>query len=297
MSLTFANLVDIAKRTGVERWVDPRSGRRGQVIAAPSSHRGANGSMGTVVGCTRHHTGTPEEFKPTEDYPSYNVVKEGRPGLENTLSAYGLGRWYGIYVFSEFICWHCGEWLYAGITDGNGHFCGFEAEGTGRIWTPFQQEFYPRLSASFLDFINEDIDMMPRHADGAMPRGRKDDAKNLPANFTSRVAAMLANPSTIAYGGTVVPPTPLEEILATTNALVLFVSPKTGPDADKVFACSLLTFTRVHVPDQPALKGYKHWLDKEHVPFDDGPNGTFLEVDDIDAFGIEIKPSPQAVTA
>jgi hypothetical protein len=158
--------------------------------------------MGTVVGCTRHHTGTAETFLAASDYPTYNVVKEGRSGLDNSLSAYGLGRWFGIYVFSEFLSWHAGTWSYAGITDGNGHFLGIEAEGTGARWTEFQQEFYPRLCASILLFVGEGADMMPRHADGATPRGRKDDAKNLPADFTSKVQGYLANPSTLTYGST-----------------------------------------------------------------------------------------------
>jgi hypothetical protein len=199
--VTFDDLVAIAKRTGVENWVS--GGVRGRVVSAPSSHRGHVGEMGTVVGVTRHHTGTPESFKATEDYPTYQVVKEGRAGLSNSLSAYGLGRWFGIYVFSEDISWHAGTWSYAGITDGNGHFLGIEAEGTGARWTPFQQEFYPRLCASILLFIGEGINMMPRHADGATPRGRKDDAKNLPADFVPKVQGYISNPSTLTYGGAV----------------------------------------------------------------------------------------------
>jgi hypothetical protein len=197
--VTFDDLVAIAKRTGVENWV--QGGVRGKVISAPSSWRGKRGEMGTVVGVTRHHTGTSEDFRATEDYPTYQVVKEGRSGLDNSLSAYGLGRYFGIYVFSEDISWHAGTWSYAGITDGNGHFLGIEAESAGNRWTAFQREFYPRLVASILLFIDEGVDMAPRHADGAMPRGRKSDAANLPADFMTKVAGYLRNPSTLAYGG------------------------------------------------------------------------------------------------
>jgi hypothetical protein len=201
--VTFDDLVFIARRTGVENWVGmdyDGNPVRGRVIAAPSSHRGTIGEMGTVVGVTRHHTGTPEVYRAADDYPTYQVVKEGRAGLSNSLSAYGLGRWSGIYVFSEDISWHAGSWSYAGITDGNGHFLGIEAEGTGARWTPFQREFYPRLCASALLFVGESIAMMPRHADGAMPRGRKTDAANLPYDFNATVAGYLANPATLAYG-------------------------------------------------------------------------------------------------
>jgi hypothetical protein len=211
--LSWEALVYIAKRTGVDNWVGKDyNGNtvRGRVVAAPSSWRGRKGSMGTVVGCTRHHTGTPETFSAAADYPTYNVVKEGRSGLDNSLSAYGLGRWHSIYAFSEFLSWHAGSWSFAGITDGNGHFLGIEAEGAGGRWTPFQNEFYPRLVASILLYVGEGIAMAPRHADGAMPRGRKSDAANLPSNFMTKVAGYMANPSTLAYGGTSTPtPSPV----------------------------------------------------------------------------------------
>lgn len=209
--LTFDDLIGIVRRTGVENWIDPASGQRGQIIAAPSSKRGKKGKMGSVLGPTRHHTGTDEDFKPKADYPTYEVVKEGRKGLENSLSAFGLGRWWGIYVFSEDLSWHAGEWLYAGLTDGNGHWLGIEAEGTGARWTPFQREFYPRLCASILLFVGEGINMMPRHADGAMPRGRKNDAANLPADFTAKVALYLAHPELLTYGGATPIPAPEDD--------------------------------------------------------------------------------------
>src|SRR5687767_11099928 len=110
--LTFSDLIFIAQRTGVQNWTDPGTGKRGQVVSAPSKWRGQRGEMGTVVGATRHHTGTSEDFRAAEDYPTYEVVKNGRAGLDNSLSAYGLGRWYAIYVFSEFLSWHAGAWSY-----------------------------------------------------------------------------------------------------------------------------------------------------------------------------------------
>ncbi len=209
--LSWEALVYIAKRTGVDNWVgQDYNGNtvRGRVMAAPSTWRGRKGNMGTVIGCTRHHTGTPETFSAAADYPTYNVVKEGRSGLDNSLSAYGLGRWNTIYAFSEFLSWHAGSWSYGGTTDGNGHFLGIEAEGAGGRWTPFQQEFYPRLVASILLYVGEGIAMAPRHADGAMPRGRKSDAANLPSNFMTKVAGYMANPSTLTYGGSSSVPAP-----------------------------------------------------------------------------------------
>jgi hypothetical protein len=196
-ALTFDQLVFIARRVGVE------------VVLAPSSHRGDIGRMGTVLGCTRHHTGTPNSFRPTEDYPDYNVVKEGRPGLWNSLSAFGLGRHRAIYVFSEDVSWHCGTWLWNGITDGNGHFLGIEAAGIGD-WTPFQRLVYPRLCASILEFIHQDLSWMPLHLQGAMPRGRKSDAANIWPTFDNEVAQFLAHPEQISVSWKP-GPTPVEQ--------------------------------------------------------------------------------------
>lgn len=194
-ALTFDQLVFIARRVGVE------------VVLAPSSHRGTIGLMGTLLGCVRHHTGTPNTFMPDADYPDYNVVKEGRPGLWNSLSAFGLGRHRAIYVFSEDVSWHAGEWLWNGITDGNGHFLGIEAAGIGD-WTTFQRNIYPRLCASILDFIRQDIMWMPLHLQGAQPLGRKSDAANIWSTFDDEVAHYLANPEQIDVRWT---PTPTQE--------------------------------------------------------------------------------------
>lgn len=168
--LTWATLVAIARRVGVT------------VVEAPSSHRGKLGSMGSVVGVTCHHTGTPNTLRPTEDYPDYAVVKEGRTGLVNSLSAYGIGRHTSIYVFSEFLSWHAGTWNWKGITDGNGHFLGLECAGVGD-YTEFQRKVYPRLVAAILLEIGQSIDWAPRHAQGATPAGRKTDAANLDGDF------------------------------------------------------------------------------------------------------------------
>jgi hypothetical protein len=193
--VTFDDIVACARRTGVP------------VVKAPSSHRGRVGEMGTVVGLTLHWTGTKASFRPTDDYPDYNVVKEGRAGLNNSLSADGLGRFRNIYVFSEDLSYHAGVWNWQGITDGNGHFLGTEAAGDGQ-WTSFQLRVYPRLTASKLLFLDAPITMAPTHAQGAMPRGRKSDfpasskvwAPDLPGgprSFHDAVSWLMANPNYI----------------------------------------------------------------------------------------------------
>jgi hypothetical protein len=46
---------------------------------------------------------------------------------------------------------------------------------------------------------------MPRHADGAMPRGRKNDAANLAPDFVKRVQKFIDHPDQLTYGGSVAP--------------------------------------------------------------------------------------------
>lgn len=188
--LTWERLVAIARRVGVK------------VVEAPSSHRGKLGTMGSVAGVTEHTTGTPNSFNASSDYPDFNVVKEGRTGLVNSLSAYGIGRREAIYVFSEFLSWHAGAWLWQGITDGNGHFLGIECAGVGD-YTEFQRKVYPRLVAAILLDINSPRSMAARHLDGAVPKGRKPDAQGFDGDFyqgksfNQWVDFFLANPAYI----------------------------------------------------------------------------------------------------
>lgn len=194
--LTWERLVAAARRVGVK------------VVEAPSSHRGHLGSMGSVVGVVEHTTGTPNSYRPDVDYPDFNVVKEGRKGLNNSLSALGIGRFDAIYVFSEFLSWHTGVWEWHGITDGNGHFLGIECAGVGD-YTDFQRRVYPRLVAAVLLEVDGGRDMAPRHLDGAMPRGRKVDAQGFDGDFYQGrsfwewLDFFLANPEhiNINYGG------------------------------------------------------------------------------------------------
>lgn len=197
--VTFADLVAIARRTGVK------------VVEAPSSHRGRIGEMGTVIGVTCHHTGTANSYRPDLEYPDYNVVKEGRAGLENSLSAFGLGRNSTIYVFSEDLSWHAGVWSYGGTTDGNGHFLGIEAAGVGD-WTDWQRKVYPRLVASILLFIDAPPEMAPRHMDGAMPRGRKTDAAQFEGWFYDQVRWFMAHPEFININYKAPAPTSEDEV-------------------------------------------------------------------------------------
>lgn len=188
MGLTRENLQTIAVRTGYPT--------RAAWVAG-------HGTMGTVLGPMLHHTGTPQSA--AGDYPSLRVVTQGRTDLRGPLCNFGLGRSGTIYLVTEGIAWHAGVGAYRGVTDGNGHFLGIEAEHPGlasQLWPLAQADAYRRLVASILLFLGRTTDWDIRHALWALPPGRKVDhvqTTNLPsmADFDARVRLMLARPETI----------------------------------------------------------------------------------------------------
>lgn len=157
------------------------------------------GTMGDVLGVVEHHTGTAVNYSRLDDYPTLAVVRDGRAGLLNSLSAYGLGRSGTVYCISEKLSWHAGEAWWDGISDINGHYLGIEAESDGTYWTPAQTDCYPRLSAAILHVFGRGVGSHPRHKEVARPLGRKTDWAGLDdAAFDRAVAGYLANPASIS---------------------------------------------------------------------------------------------------
>ena len=169
------------------------------------------GAMGDVLGVVEHHTGTPVNYQHLDDYPTLAVVRDGRAGLINSLSAYGLGRSGTIYCISARLSWHAGEAWWGGVTDVNGHYLGIEAESDGTYWTSAQRDCYPRLSAAILHTFGRGVGSHPRHAEVARPPGRKSDWSGLDrAAHNASVARYLAAPASIRRGMTPAP-APIQE--------------------------------------------------------------------------------------
>lgn len=165
-------------------------------VEAWSAHN--YGTMRAVWGFLGHHTGT--DWAAPGDYPTLRVVRDGRPGLENSLCMFGLGKTTNIYLVSNLLSWHAGVGSYNGLTDGNGYLAGIEAESDGLPghWTEFQQEAYPRLGASILLEIHDSDRYSTRHAVWAPTR--KIDFSNWPGGpetFWNRVYYFLAHPEQI----------------------------------------------------------------------------------------------------
>lgn len=187
-------------RTGGFHWDDMR-----RIVAmtgypgVESWSRHNKGTMKGVWGVIAHHTGT--SWAAAGDYPTLRVVRDGRAGLENSLSMFGLGKSGTIYLISPFVSWHAGAGNLNGVTDGNGLLAGIEAESDGGHWTPQQIDAYPRLVAAILVTIRENRRFTGRHADYALPRGRKTDFAGWPggpAAFWGKVDHYLAHPDQIS---------------------------------------------------------------------------------------------------
>lgn len=112
-----------------------------------------HGAMGEILGVLAHHTAGPK----TGNFPSENVVLNGRPGLEGPLANLGLARDGTWVVVSAGQAWHAGtgsiSWCPANT--GNSHLIGVEAESCGTVddWTDAQRGSYPRGVAALLSHL------------------------------------------------------------------------------------------------------------------------------------------------
>lgn len=133
-----------------------------------------HGGYRVVEGIVGHHTGTPD--KAAGDYPSLNIVTNGRADLAGPLCTFGLGRDGTIYVVAAGLAWHAGASAWAGFVDLNDEFAGVEAESAGGgKWTREQLDCYPRLVGAFLRRINRTPERYISHRGCAKPAGRKPD--------------------------------------------------------------------------------------------------------------------------
>jgi hypothetical protein len=178
MGWTRDTIIKVAQRTGYP------------VVEAWSSHD--YGQMGTVYGPLMHHTGTSGA---SGDYPTLQVVRDGRAGLENSLCMYGIGKSGTIYCVSEKISWHAGVGSWRGLTDGNGHLAGIEAESSGANgdWTPQQLDAYQKLVASILIETGNGLEWAPTHREFALPPGRKTDPSGFDLAAFRNVVQMILN--------------------------------------------------------------------------------------------------------
>lgn len=144
------------------------------------------GTMRSIKTITIHHTATPRSFRRSSDYPTLNVVKNGRSDLPGPLAQLGLGRSGRVYIIAAGISNHAGRSRATSMT--NPHAIGIEAEGAMERWPAKQYDAYVRLVAALLDEFNLSTSRALRHAETCSPPGRKNDASFSGSAFRSAVA-------------------------------------------------------------------------------------------------------------
>lgn len=161
--------------------------------------RGHGGLANDVRVIICHHTAGPEPERTASNYPSFNVVKDGRAGLPGPLAQLGMGFDGTIYVFAAGLAYHAGAGSWRGWT-GNSIALGIEAEDGGDgDWLPAQLDCYPRLVAALCRFLGVGAEWVCGHKEWAP--GRKIDPAGIQMDtFRSKVDYYLKNPSKIRKG-------------------------------------------------------------------------------------------------
>ncbi len=150
------------------------------VVEEPGWQSRGHGEFGLPRGVLLHHTAGPLKG----DAPSLPTVINGRPDLAGPLSQLFLARSGIWHVVAAGKAWR-------GITDGNGHFIGVEAENTGMPndpWPSIQMNSYVRGVRAILAEIAAPADMAAGHKEYATPPGRKTDPSFDMDNFRAMVA-------------------------------------------------------------------------------------------------------------
>lgn len=150
-----------------------------------------HGDIGDIKGVLCHHTCGPLHG----DLPDIGVLVDGRPDLGGPLCNLGLGRSGTVYMIAAGKGWHAGAGSWQGVTDGNAHFIGIEAENTGETigpraeaWPDVQMQAYARVCAAIVDHCGLGVAMVAGHKEYAQPKGRKNDPSFDMVMFRAEVA-------------------------------------------------------------------------------------------------------------
>lgn len=164
------------------------------VVEVPGWQNRGHGDEGKVLGILCHHTCGPLHG----DLPDLNVLIDGRPDLGGPLCNLGLGRTGHFFMIAAGKGWHAGRGLWQGVTDGNAHFIGIEAENTGETkgaradtWPQVQMDAYKLGCAAILKHIGAGVTMCAGHKEYALPHGRKDDPDFDMVKFRDDVAKIM----------------------------------------------------------------------------------------------------------
>lgn len=150
-----------------------------------------HGDFGKPLGVLCHHTCGPRDG----DIRDLHVLVDGRPDLAGPLCNLGLARSGVFWVVAAGKAWHAGAGYWQGVTDGNAHLIGIEAENVGDgsdPWPAVQMEAYKRGCAAILTHIKALPIMAAGHKEFALPKGRKDDPDFDMHEFRNEVAVLMS---------------------------------------------------------------------------------------------------------
>ena len=151
-----------------------------------------HGDVSDIRGVICHHT-----CGPAHGNIHLPILVDGRPDLAGPLCHLGLGRDGTYFSIAAGSAWHAGRGEWRGLTDGNGHFIGIEAENTGLSsdpWPVIQMQSYKKGVAAILKHIGAQPDMCCGHGEYALPHGRKEDPSFDMNKFRADVAALIDQP-------------------------------------------------------------------------------------------------------
>lgn len=151
-------------------------------------HRTIPGPWGPIKGVLCHHTAGPLHGT----NPCLPTIIHGRIGLHGPLSNLHLSRTGVFSVVAAGRCNHAGLGEWHGVTGGNTHFIGIEAENTGLPndpWPEHQLVEYARGCAALAKYVGFGVEMVVGHKEYALPDGRKTDPSFDMDEFRDRVAA------------------------------------------------------------------------------------------------------------
>lgn len=201
-----------------------------QISEVPGWQNRGHGDEGSVKGIICHHTCGPLHGEMLD----LNVIVDGRPDLGGPLAQLALGRTGIFHIVAAGKCWHAGRGAWQGITDGNSHFIGIEAENTGETkgpkadpWPDVQMNAYKRGCAAILKHIGAPVGMCIGHKEWALPKGRKDDPSFDMGPFRADVAKFMGDN---AVPTAIIPPKPGTRH-GTVNTLSLNVRKAAGTDS------------------------------------------------------------------
>lgn len=226
--------------------------------------------LGEVRGVICHHTGTRADgIMPTLRMLSEGVTQANGRFLPGPLAQLGLGRDGTYFVVAAGRCNHAGTGAWRGITDGNAHFIGIEAENRGTPsdpWPSVQLDAYRRGVSAILKHVGASADYCCAHREYALPPGRKDDPHSVDmGDFRRQVAALIAGTGVITN-----PVIPAADAAGRPTLRrgargegVKIVQAAVGVNPDGIFGpateAAVRTFQRAHqlVPD--GIVGPKSW--------------------------------------